>query len=255
MTPVQFHSLSHLPGGVPLGEPDIHLWRARLDVPRERLEHLERSLTPGERERIASLRSDSDRRRATASRGLLRLVLSGYAGRPVAALRFDYGRAGKPALRAASLDEPVHFNTTHSGDLMLVAVGRPSSLGIDVERIRPIARAERVAARAYSEGERRRIEDLPPEVRIEAFVTCWTRKEACVKALGLGVWSAFSRFEVSVEPGSPARLLAVDGIASGAEDWSLVHLDPAPGFVGALAVRGRGWRFSAGTLDSSEAET
>jgi 4'-phosphopantetheinyl transferase len=110
-----------------------------------------------------------------------------------------------------------------------------------------------VAARTFLESERRGIEVLPPERRTEAFVTCWTRKEACVKALGLGVWSAFDRFEVSVEPGAPARLLAVDGSPSAAEAWSLVHLEPAPGYVGALAVPGHEWQISARTLDSSEA--
>ena len=256
MTSVAFHSLSRPHGAsADLGESEIHVWRARLDVPRERLGRLERALTAGERERITSLASEVDRRRATASRGLLRNILAGYVERPAAELAFTFGPAGKPEMSAAAHGEPLHFNSTHSGDVLLVAVGRVPSLGIDVERIRPVARFERVARRAFSEEERRRIDALRPEEQNEAFITCWTRKEACVKAIGQGVWSAFGRFEVSLEPGASAAVLTVDGDSAAAAEWSLYHIEPAEGYVGALAARGAGWRVSGGTLDSSETET
>ena len=256
MTSVAFHALSRQHGAsADLGESDVHVWRARLEVQSEGLRQLERTLTPGELERITNLASEVDRRRATASRGFLRNILAGYVERPAAEIAFTYGPAGKPEMSAAEHGEPLHFNSTHSGDVLLVAVGRVPSLGIDVERIRPVARFERVARRAFSEEERRRIDALRPEERNEGFITCWTRKEACVKAVGEGVWSAFGRFEVSLEPGASVAVLTVDGDPAAAADWSLYHLEPAEGYVGALAVRGVGWRVSGGTLDSSETET
>lgn len=255
MTSLSFHTLSRpTNASANLGESDIHVWRTRLDVPRERLGQLERALIPGERERITRLRFEVDRRRATAGRGLLRHILAGYVERPAAEVSFTYGPAGKPEVSAAVYGGPLHFNSTHSGDVLLVAVGRVPSLGIDVERIRPVAHFEKVSRRAFSEEERRRIDALRPEERNEAFITCWTRKEACVKAIGEGVWSAFGRFEVSVEPGKPAELLTVDGQPAAAADWNLYHLEPAGGYVGALAACGGGWRVSGGTLDSSETE-
>ncbi len=253
---LESHTLSSPQGAsADFGESDIHVWRARLDVPRERLGQLERTLAPGERERIAKLRSEAARRRATASRGLVRNILAGYAEKPAAGLRFTYGPAGKPEMSGGVGGKSLYFNTAHSGDLLLVVVGRVPTLGIDVELIRPIVRSEGVARRAFLEEERQRIETLPPENRNEAFITCWTRKEACVKALGEGVWSAFGRFEVSLAPGEPAQVLSVDGDPAAAADWSLYHLEPAPGSVGALAVHGTGWRLWAGTLHPLEAET
>jgi len=251
-----FHTLSRpdsLDAG--LGDRDLHVWRTNLDVSGDVLGKLERTLQPDERERIGRLRAEVDRRRATASRGLLRHILAGYVGKPAAELRFAYGPAGKPELSGAADGESLHFNTAHSGDLLLVALGRVPTLGIDVERIRPIVRWERVARRAYSEEETLQIEALPPEKRSEAFITCWTRKEACVKAVGEGVWSAFSRFEVSVTAGEPAVMRSIDGEPAAGAEWSLYHLEPAPGFVGALAVHGTGWSLWAGTLQSLEAET
>jgi 4'-phosphopantetheinyl transferase len=231
-----------------LGDCDIHVWRARLDLSRDALGRLERSLSPDERQRFGRLRAEPDRRRGAASRGLLRYILSGYAGRPAEELVFAYGPGGKPELAEAADGETLRFNTAHSGDLLLVALGRAPSLGIDVERIRPIVRRERVARRAFSAAERRQIEALPHDLRDEAFITCWTRKEACVKALGEGVWSAFGRFEVSVAPGQPAVLRSVDGDEAAGADWSLFHLEPGTGFVGALAVRSPEFSLWTGTL-------
>jgi 4'-phosphopantetheinyl transferase len=236
-----------------LGDCDIHVWKARLDLSRDALGRLERSLSPDERQRFGRLRAEPDRRQGAASRGLLRYILSGYAGRPAEELVFTYGLAGKPELSEAADGGTLRFNTAHSGDLLLVALGRAPSLGIDVERIRPIVRRERVARRAFSAAERRQIEALPHDLRDEAFITCWTRKEACVKALGEGVWSAFGRFEVSVEASQPATVKSVAGEAATGADWSLYHLEPAPGFVGAVAVQGTGWRLWTGTLQPVEA--
>lgn len=241
--------------GDPEEAVDLRVWRAGLDVPLDRLVRLERTLAPDERERISRMRAELDRRRATASRGVLRQILAGCVGESAAELRFTYSPAGKPELSGAADGEPVHFNTAHSGDLLLVAVGRVPSLGIDVERVRPIVRWERVARRAFSVAERREIEALPREDQNEAFMICWTRKEACVKAIGEGVWSAFDRFEVSVTPARPAELLSVDGEPPTAAGWSLYHLEPEPGFVGALAVRDGGRRLWDGTIQRLEAQT
>ena len=232
------------------GDLEIHVWKASLDVLDAQLETFAGTLALDEHERIARLRTESDRRRATASRGLLRHILAGYAGTPPAELCFTYGPAGKPELIGAANGQPLYFNTAHSGDLLLVAVGREPVLGVDVERFRPVARWQRVARRAFSGEELHRIEALPEEKRDEAFITCWTRKEACVKAVGEGVWSAFNRFEVSVEPDEPAEIRSLDGEAAAGADWSLYHLEPAPGFVGALAVQGTGWRLRTGTLQT-----
>lgn len=252
----QFHVLSKpAAASLTLTECDLHVWRARLDIPPDRVEHLRRGLAPAELRQIAHLRGPRDRQRAAASRGLVRQVLAEYVGRPAADLVLRFGRAGRPELEPGSGAARLHFNSTHSGDLLLIAVGRVPVLGIDVERIRPIARLEGVARRAFSDEEYGRIMSLSADARNEAFLACWTRKEACAKAVGQGVWSGFGRFEVSVGSTTPALVLTVDGDAEEAKPWNLYHLEPAKGYLGALAVRGAGFRVSGGTLDSLERPT
>jgi 4'-phosphopantetheinyl transferase len=198
------------------------------------------------------MRSERARNRSAAGRGLLRYILGGYTDVPAEKLRFESGPGGKPMLSAGLNSDRLHFNVSHSGGILLVAVGRSPVLGVDVERVRPISRAGALARRVFSDGERDRLQGVPAESRTEAFFNCWTRKEACVKATGEGVWSAFARFEVTVEPGHPARILAVDGDEAKADDWSLHHLEPAPGYVGALAAEGSGWRLGTFTLGPPE---
>ena len=201
-----------------LDERTIHVWSARLDLPAERVEQLERSLTAEERRR-------GPRRRL--ARAQLRHVLAGYADVPPSGLELVGSVDQKPRLAGHEGSADLQFNVSHSGDILVIAVGRRSEIGVDVERVRPVHRADAVARRAFTDGERERIAALPHEQRVAAFFNCWTRKEACVKATGHGVWAAFYRWEVSVEPGEPARVLIADGESADAAGWSLVHLEPA----------------------------
>lgn len=226
-----------------LGDGDVHVWSARLDLPSERVVQLERSLTADERER-------SPHRRL--SRAVLRQLLGGYVDVPPEDLVLLGGMDQKPRLPLAPGGEELYFNQSHSGDLLILALARTPHLGVDLERVRSIRRLDTIARRAFSDAERNAISSLPADQRQAAFFNCWTRKEACVKAVGQGVWSAFGRWEVSVAPGEPARVVVADGEAAGAGDWSLVHLEPAPGYVGALAVRGTDWSVEAWTLNPAE---
>ena len=62
-----------------------------------------------------------------------------------------------------------------------------------------------------------------------------------MKARGKGLSLPLDHFEVSVDPGEPARLVSTSGDPLEAARWSIRELEPAPGFIGALAVRAVGW--------------
>lgn len=105
------------------------------------------------------------------------------------------------------------------------------------ERQRRLAGAdEDLVARFFSPREREMIRALPAALRPEAFFHCWTRKEAYIKAIGLGLSQPLRDFTVSVHPGEPAALLEVAGDPGAAARWRLHALHPGPGFVGALAA-------------------
>lgn len=215
-------------------EGDAHLWCARLDDDGS-LERLGGALSPDERARASRIALPGQRRRFVAARGRLREILGGYVGAPPELLRFRYGPSGKP-----SLEEPsaVRFSLSHAEDLAVVALHRTLEVGVDVERLRPIANGERIAARFFSTDEHRALLGVPVGLRDRAFVTCWTRKEACAKALGGDLLPLLERIEVPVDPAAPPRLARIDGVADAAGRWSLIDLAPASGYIGALAVPG-----------------
>jgi 4'-phosphopantetheinyl transferase len=229
-----------------LGGDDVHVWRATLDRPESAVRRLARFLSPDERLRAERFCLDRVRARFIVCRGVLRLILGRYTGRGPARLRFTYGEHGKPSLDPSDNPPGLCFNVSHSGGLALFAVARGREVGVDVERLRALPRAERIAERFFSAPETTALKAMPAERRLEAFFTCWTRKEAYIKARGDGLAHPLDQFAVSLGPGEPARLRAAgDGDEREIAQWSLDGLLPAPGYVAALAARGGGWRLTS----------
>ena len=233
------------PGAVPaLGPADVHVWKTALDVAPPAVARLSRSLSQDERGRAERFHFERDRVRFTVARGALRALLGRYLGVAPAALRFDYGAHGKPAL-AAPVAGPsgwdLRFNVSHSAGVALYAVARGREVGVDVEGHRADFATAEIAERFFSPAERRALAALPPERRCEAFFACWARKEAYIKARGLGLSLALDGFDVSLVPGEPAALLATRDDPLERDRWSLRALDPGPGLAGAVVGERRDW--------------
>jgi 4'-phosphopantetheinyl transferase len=144
------------------------------------------------------------------------MLLSEYLHLPPGELHFHLGPHGKPALATDSAERSLSFNLSHSGDIAVFAFGWNRNIGVDVEKFRQIEHEE-VARRYFSAQEIRSLTSLPPENRPAGFFSCWTRKEAYVKAVGGGLGIPLESFDVNLEPGSPARFLrGVD------PSWSIV---------------------------------
>lgn len=215
---------------------EVQIRGALLDRSATRRHALAGHLSSGEMRRVARLHHPDDRARSLVSRGLLREFLSGYLGVPPREVSFRYGVNGKPALSGHQGEGGIHFNVSHSGALALFAFVRDVEVGVDVEALRPLPDLEAVAARFFSEAEVESLMGLSPERRELGFYNAWTRKEAFVKAIGEGLSHPLRDFDVSLEPGGPVQLLRLACDDAGPERWSLVPLEPAPGFVGALAL-------------------
>ena len=79
---------------------------------------------------------------------------------------------------------------------------------------------------------------LPEHLQPTAFFTCWTRKEAYIKAVGKGLSIPLNQFDVSLAPGESAALLNVEDNPEEASRWSLIELIPRSDMVAAVAVVG-----------------
>ena len=220
-----------------LAADQVHVWRLDLNQPPQQLAELVRLLAPDERQRVENFRADQHRQRFIAARGVLRRLLGGYLQCEPGQIRFAYNDQGKPALAPAP-DPPLHFNLSHSHDLALYALTRARLVGIDVEFIRPRTAIAPIARRFLAAAERRALEAVPPADKTRAFFTCWTRKEAYLKARGEGIVNGLNRFVVALQPDAPALLSSPDEPAE-TDRWRFADLHPGPGYLGALCAEGQ----------------
>lgn len=228
-----------------LASADVHVWYVSRDLPAEAVAELASLLSPDERERAARYHFASDRARFVAGRGLLRLVLAAYLGLAPNALRFDYNAYGKPSPRPGEATD-LAFSASGSGSLACFALTRAGALGVDIEHVRPditLAECEQIAARFFSPAEQEMLCALPSEERRAAFFTAWTRKEAYLKARGVGLTQPLAQFTVSLDSARPALLDASSGDSSGdgsgegeAARWQFLSIEPPTTYAAALVA-------------------
>jgi 4'-phosphopantetheinyl transferase len=253
MTALDF-SWPHAPADLALSNDEVHVWRACLDLPASHVQSLQRTLAADELSRAERLYFQKDRQRFIVARGLLRAILSRYLDMEPSQLRYCYSEHGKPYLTPSSGRKTPSFNLSHSDGLALYAVARGREVGIDLERIRPVVEVEQIAERFFSAWEKDVFRALPGHLRHMAFFTCWTRKEAYIKARGEGLSQPLDQFDVSLVPGEPAMLLSIRGDPQEAFHWSLRELAPGSGYVAALAAEGNDWRLVCWQFPESTAE-
>ena len=227
--------LARFPGSE--GRAPIRVWRADLDRSDPETAALREFLSADERARADRFRFDIDRRRFTAARGLLRVLLGRMLGLPPGEVEFSYGNHGKPSLRRPT-DPGLEFNLSHSHGLALIATSWGQAVGVDLEFHRPEFDFQGIAGRFFTPREFAAIEAQPEAERRSAFFRGWTRKEAFLKARGDGLWLGLDQFEVSIAPDVPPRLIRTTWDPDEAGRWTLHDCDVADDFAAAMAVAG-----------------
>ena len=194
------------------------------------------TLAPDEQARAARFRSRLDSSAFIQRRIALREILSAYLGVAPRDIAFIHNEFGKPSLVPEMACDGLSFNASHSGSVAVVAVGRCGAIGIDIEQLRPMVDAESIAGRYFKPGEAAALAALHQQERTEGFFNAWTRKEAVIKAAGGGLSIPLDSFEISLRPGEPAVIIGGKLPGAAAGRWQIHHLEPAPGYVGALVA-------------------
>jgi 4'-phosphopantetheinyl transferase len=221
---------------VATGGAAVDIWAAPLDVPEPAAARLSAVLAPDERERAARYCFARDQRRFGLARAWLRHVIASYTGVRAEELRFSPGRHGKPEL-AGGGSWP-RFNLSHAEELVVVAVG-PREVGVDVEHLGAAHDWDGLLASVCTVAEASAILDQPHGRRPEAFLRCWTRKEAYLKARGVGL----SQEPTSVQVDRSALSTGGPGpVGSPPGDWWARELRPADGYIGSVVAETAGWR-------------
>lgn len=215
-------------GAPPPLEASPHVWRARLEDCRAD----EALLQESERVRARRFAFADDRRRFVAEHGLQRRLLGLYCGIAPAALALEADAMGKPRLDGGG----VSFNGSESAGVAVFAVARAGEIGVDIEAIRSERADPRLARRYFHPEEATKLEALDDGERVRGFFAVWTRKEALVKAAGLGLRIPLASFRVGVRPEEPAGPLGYENDWPAGREWRLVPLPLGPDHVGTLAI-------------------
>jgi 4'-phosphopantetheinyl transferase len=199
-------------------------------------------LSADEQLRAARFVRARDRRRFARCRASLREILGAILDQPPASLAFRAVARGKPELDLADQKDGqfrLRFNVSHSADLAMIAICRGCELGIDLEQIRPVSEAERIVASFFSDAEQAEFASIPGSARPIAFVRGWTRKEAILKGLGVGIAGLASRHETGFGTGDVGPEFAPTVPISLIGQWQLWEASPRPGFVATIACQVR----------------
>jgi 4'-phosphopantetheinyl transferase len=217
-----------LPHGV------VRVWQARLVLDPITFARAAATLDARERERADSFRYERDRARFIAGRGWLRWLLGRYLSVAPERVSIEPDENGKPFL-AGEAGLRLQFNASNSGDLALYAFTRAGLVGVDLEKVQDDFPVLEVADRFFSVAERRRLAGLGAGDRARGFYQCWTRKEAYLKAIGVGLALPLDQFSVTFGPGTPARLSSATDRSLGRR-WSVHPVAVASGYEAAVVV-------------------
>jgi 4'-phosphopantetheinyl transferase len=220
-----------------LAEKQVDLWHIDVSGLLE-IGRFRSLLSPDEIERANRFHFEKHRRCFTLMRAAMREILGAYTGIPPQDLVFFYGDKGKPELAGQTGNAGIRFNLSHSRERALLAVSQGLVIGVDIEWVNPEFGGQEIAERFFSASEVRHLLSLPAQERAGAFFSCWTRKEAYIKALGDGLSVPLDSFEVAFGPGRKAALLAVRVDPSEVTRWSMYDIETAPEYKAALVVEG-----------------
>jgi 4'-phosphopantetheinyl transferase len=219
-----------------IGDEEIHVWRANLDLPDIVLNKFYKVLTYDERVRAQRFNFEKDMRRYVARHGILRTILGHYLCITPCCLRFSYGEKGKPTLINKCKNGTIVFSMSDSADVALYAFAMNIEIGVDIEYISSIPNMNKIAENIFSCQEYQLYYSLSDLEKRDMFFNCWTRKEALVKALGYGLSWPLNSLDVSLVTGEPVRLLEVEGGSSGVSQWCIQDLKPSHNYTGAVAI-------------------
>jgi 4'-phosphopantetheinyl transferase len=200
------------------------------------VEELAAGLCPEERTRAARFKFDRDRIEYTVCRAVLRSLLVRYLGGSARGWNFAYSTKGKPSLPGERNGTGLEFSVAHSHGTAVIAVTRGHPVGVDVERVRPLADLQQMVRACFAEEEQQEFWCLPKSVQLRAFFAGWTRKEAILKATGEGLSRPLGSFAVTIAPDKSPRLLRLDGDTDVGREWTMTDLPGNGETLAAVAV-------------------
>lgn len=209
-------------------DADAEVWR--IDVSQALPDRSMQQLSEDEVARAARFVHERDSRRFLGSRYALRCILAEVTGLRVEDVAFGRGPHGKPFMMGHA---GWRFSLSRRMDVALVGISAGCEIGVDIEPVDNVQDLEVMAEQVCSANERVQWGRCPATDRAAAFATCWTRKEASLKAVGVGL----SVDPVAVDVGlASAPALVYVPVPTGSVQVRVGSFAVDLGWIGAIAA-------------------
>ena len=173
------------------------------------------------RERIRIHRSQ---REFTLCRVALRRLLCQKLGCENSQLSIATAKHGKPYALVNREPVSIRFSVSHSDPHGLITIAQGVRVGVDVESGVCERDFDGISKRIFGPNERAEIASANGADKAHLFFRFWTLKEALVKALGTGLTTRLTEFEISpdLRNGAPKGIVQFPGIPD--THWLLENL-------------------------------
>lgn len=232
MSDLQWVATNQVPN---ITEADLHIWGLSLNLAPGSNDHLWPLLSDDEQERAKRFVRVQDREKFVQVRGSLRRLLGTYLDQAAGELCFDYGDYGKPQLAPFCNLLNLQFNVSHSHEMALIAVTPAAAVGIDLEHVNTQVDYHNISRRFFAEDEHYVLLQQPVKQQCHVFFQLWTRKEACIKAMGGSIAHALD--QVTVAQGLQQSPVTITVIEQSSSRLLFVHnLALGKNYLGAVAT-------------------
>ena len=152
--------------------------------------------SPAELERAARMRFEVNRAEFLGARGIVRTTVAWHVGLAPQAIRFEGPRIEKPRLLDPACAD-IDVSVAHAGGRIACAFLHEGAIGVDIEALdRRIGDTLALAIRVLSPAEFEALDRSSRTDLDRLFLRAWTRKEAVLKALGVGLSIPTDGFDV-----------------------------------------------------------
>lgn len=199
---------------------DSDLFRIRIDLLEPYEDLLSPLLSADELETAAKMARRHNQLESGITRACLKLLAADRLQTSPRQLSVARDSRSKPFVTTGETDYR-SFNVSHSYPWSLIVLGDRGRLGVDVEAMRPIENVESLAELTMVPAELEKLMSLPSEERGPFFLQNWTRKEAVMKVLGIGLNVPLK--EILIDPPLYEDMEAVT-VSRGAESYGTFNI-------------------------------
>jgi 4'-phosphopantetheinyl transferase len=217
-------------------DENTHMWNAELDQSTSVIQWLSSLLSSEEKNRSQHFIFGRDRKRYIVRHGLLRIILSHYIDIEPNRIEFVFGQNGKPALKETMSNNDIRFNLSFSEGLCLFAITHCREIGVDIEFSSKSLDYDQIIHNFFTEKEKNFFRCMNKNQKKTAFFRLWTKKEALVKATGIGLSFPLDCFSMSLLDREIIDLPPVEGLWVRESKWEVNVLNSFAKFKASWAI-------------------